>query len=163
MLNFKNLCNVKKARIGAFSDASHANLKGGSSQGGYIIFLHGENNHVEPRSWRSRKINRVVRSTLAAKTPARTEAAEQGFYIRAILTELLGLHDKKCFPINAITDNQSLLNSIKSTKTVDDKRLLIDLSCIREKLVNLELHNVSLVDTKRQLSDCLTKIGAHSD
>ena len=100
---------------------------------------------------------------MTAKTLARTEAAEQGFYIRAILTELLGLHDKKCFPINAITDNQLLLNSIKSTKTVDDKRLLIDLSCIREKLVNLELHNVSLVDTKRQLSDCRTKIAAHSD
>ena len=43
-LNFKNLGDIKKARISAFSDASHANLKGGSSQGGYIIFLHGEIN-----------------------------------------------------------------------------------------------------------------------
>ena len=140
VLNFKNLGNMKKARISAFSDASHASLKGGSSQGGDIIFLHGENNHIAPISWRSCKIKRVVHSTLAAKTLALTEAAEQGFYIRAILTELLGLHDKKCLSINAITDNQLLLNSSKSTKTVDDKRLLIDISCIREKLVNLELH-----------------------
>ena len=90
---------------------------------------------------------------MAAETLALSEAAEQGFYIRVILTEL---------PINVITDNQSLLNLIKSTKTVDDKRLLIDLSCIREKLVNLELHNVLWVDTKRQFVDCLTKIGAPS-
>ena len=75
VLNFKNLGNAKKARICAYSDASHANLKGGSSQGGYIIFLHGENSHVAPISWRSRKINRAVRSTLAAKTLAHTEAA----------------------------------------------------------------------------------------
>ena len=44
--NFKNLGNIKRARISAFSDASHPNLKGGSSQGGYNIFLHGENSHV---------------------------------------------------------------------------------------------------------------------
>ena len=69
---------------------------------------------------------------------------------------------KKCLPINAATINQSLLNSMKPTKAVDDKRLLIDTSCIREKLVNLELHNVLWVDTKRQLADCLTKIGAPS-
>ena len=30
VLNFKNLGNIKKARISAFSDASHANLQGGS-------------------------------------------------------------------------------------------------------------------------------------
>ena len=140
VLNFKNLGDIKKATVSAFSDASHANLKGGPSQGGYIIFLHGENNHVAPISWRSRKINRVVRNTLAAETLALTEAAEQSFYIRAILTELLELHDKKCLPIDAITDNQLLLDSIKSTKTVDDKRLLIDISCIREKLVNSTMY-----------------------
>ena len=97
VLNFKNLGSIKKARISAFSYASHANLKGGSSQGGYNIFLHGKNNHVAQISWRSCKINRVVCSTLAAETLALTEAAEQDFYIRAILTELLGLHNKKCF------------------------------------------------------------------
>ena len=46
VFNFKNFGDIKKARISAFSDTSHANLKGGSSQGGYIIFLHGKNNHV---------------------------------------------------------------------------------------------------------------------
>ena len=77
----------KGARV--FSEASHANLKGESSQGGYVIFLHGENNHVAPISWRSCKINRAVRSILAANTLTLPEAAKQGFYIRAILTELV--------------------------------------------------------------------------
>ena len=44
-----------------------------------ILYFYSENNHVVPISWRSRKINSVVRSTLAAKTLALTEAAEQGF------------------------------------------------------------------------------------
>ena len=57
VFNFKNFGDIKKARISAFSDTSHANLKGGSSQGGYIIFLNGKNNHVALISYRSRKIN----------------------------------------------------------------------------------------------------------
>ena len=37
MLNFKNLGDIKKARISTFSDASHTKLKGGSFQGGNYI------------------------------------------------------------------------------------------------------------------------------
>ena len=141
VLNFKNLDDIKKARILHLAmhpmlilneDYIKVDILSIFTQGGYIIFLHGENNYVVPTSWRSHKINRVVSSTLAAETLALTEAAKQGFCIRAILTELLGLHDKKCLPINAITDNQSLSNSIKSTRTADDKRLLINISSIRE-------------------------------
>ena len=38
VLNFKNLGDIRKARINAFSDSSHANLKEGSSQGEYLYF-----------------------------------------------------------------------------------------------------------------------------
>ena len=86
-----------------------------------VIFLDGENNHASPSSWRLRTINWVVRSTLAAGTIALTKAAEQNFYIRDKIIELLGLKDRKNSTINAITDNQSLFDSINSTKTVDDK------------------------------------------
>ena len=48
-MNFKRLGDINKAKISAFSDASHAYLN--------VIFLHGENNHAAPISWRSRTIN----------------------------------------------------------------------------------------------------------
>lgn len=51
---------------------------------------------------------------------------------------------------------------MNSTKTVDDKQLLVDMSCIPEKLASLEFQNVLWADPKRQLAECLTKIGTSS-
>ena len=81
MIKFKSLGNIKTCSITAYSDATLGNLPGCSSQGGFTIFLHGENGNVIPMSWRSRKIRRVVRSNLAAETIAFIEAAEQSFFI----------------------------------------------------------------------------------
>ena len=157
MIKFKSLENIKACSITAYSDAALGNLPDGSSQGGFIIFLHGENCNVIPMSWRSRKIKRVVRSTLAAETMAFIEAAEQSFFIRAIISELYGFDNKMMLPINMLTDSKSLFDSIHSTKTVEDKRLLIDISCIRNKLAESEIHKVTWVTAENQLADCLTK------
>ena len=61
-----------------------------------------------------------------------------------------------------LTDNKSLFDSIHSTKTVGDKRLLIDISCIRNKLVESEIHKVTWITAENQLADCLTKNEAPS-
>ena len=42
-LEFPNLGNIEEARIVGYADASFKNLKGGASQGGYLIFLQGGN------------------------------------------------------------------------------------------------------------------------
>ena len=55
-------------RIAVFSDASFGNLRDGSSQGGHIIFLYDKYKNCSPIGWSSKKIKRVVRSTLAAET-----------------------------------------------------------------------------------------------
>ena len=71
-----NLGRLECLRIVAYSDASFANLKDGGSQGGYIIFLVGSNNNYMPIAWQSRRIKRVVKSTLAAETLAMVDLAE---------------------------------------------------------------------------------------
>ena len=161
MIKFKLLGNIKTCSITAYSDAALRNLPGGSSQGGFI-FLNGENDNVLPMSWRSRKIKRVVLSTLAAETMAFIEAAEQSFFIRAIISELHGFDNKVILPINMVTDNKSFFDSIHSTKTVEDKRLLIDISCIRNKLAESEIHKVTWITAENELVDCLTKNEAPS-
>ena len=162
MIKFKSLGNIKTCSITAYSDAALGNLPGGSSQGGFIIFLHGENGNVIPMSWRSRKIKRVVRSTLSAETMAFIEAAKQSFFIRAIISELHGFDNKMILSINMLKVNKSLFDSIHSTKTVEDKRLLIDISCIRNKLAESEIHKVTWITAENQLADCLTKNEAPS-
>ena len=68
--------NLEQCSIICFSDDSFANLKGNSSQGGFIIFLYRNEKLFSPITWKSFKIRIVVKSTLAAEIPALEQALE---------------------------------------------------------------------------------------
>ena len=57
--NFKIVC---------YNDSSLGNLKDGGSQGGFIIYVVGENNVSSPIMWKFKKLRRVVKSAMAAET-----------------------------------------------------------------------------------------------
>ena len=59
---------MRQSALYVYSDASIANLAGCSSQGGYVIFLKGENGKVSPLVWTSNKLKHVVKSPKAAET-----------------------------------------------------------------------------------------------
>ena len=85
-LKFHNLGNLEKSSIACFSDAAFANLKNGGSQGAFIIFLYG-NNKYAPIAWTSRKLKRVVKSTLSAETLALEESLKTCFMIKSLLVK----------------------------------------------------------------------------
>ena len=88
-----DLGNPKLLQIVAYSDASFANLMDGGSQGGHIIFLMGENGQYMPISWQSKRIKRIVKSTLAAETLAMVDLAEACLFYHSLIIELLQLED----------------------------------------------------------------------
>ena len=67
VLKVPNLGNLENVRIMCFSDVYFANLKNGSSQGRFIIFLCGSGKYA-PTAWKSDKLKRVVKSTLCRNT-----------------------------------------------------------------------------------------------
>ena len=109
----------KPFHLVALCDASYANLKDGSSQGGVIVFLKGKNGKIAPISWSSWKIRRVCRSTLAAETMALLEASWTCCLTSHIINELLKtpLETTEIF-----TDNKSLYKAAHSTTAVEEKR-----------------------------------------
>ena len=80
-MQYPNLGNVELCSIICFSDAAFANLKNGLSLGGFIIFLYKSDENYGPVLWKSRKIQQVVKSTLAAETLAMEEALEKWYII----------------------------------------------------------------------------------
>ena len=76
-------------KILIFADASHRNLVDGGSQLGYLILLVGNNGKCSLINWQSKRIKRVVRSTLAAETLALSEAVDDGMYLAEMISELL--------------------------------------------------------------------------
>ena len=160
ILSFPGMQSLDECIIEAYADASFANLNGSFSQGGFVIFLKDNQDNRCPVFWESRRVKRVVKSTLAAETLALIDCAETAIYIKHILQEL-----SKGFeiPIHCYTDNKSLADSLASKKQVDDRRLRIDMAYLKDMLNNEDISTVSWISTDRQLANSLTKRGASSE
>ena len=161
-LKYQKLGKKEELKLLVFSDASLGNLADGGTQGGNIIFLQGTEGKCSPISWKSKRIRRVVRSTLAAETVAMTEALDDALYISTLFTELMNGCTDAGIKIVCITDNKSLHDAIKSNKFVSEKRLRIDISNIKELVEKKQVQQVLWSANKLQLADCLTKRGASS-
>ena len=158
-LKFIDLGDLRRCRVINYSDASYLNLSNEGSQGGFIIFICNQHNQVAPIQWQSKKVRRVVGSTLAAKSLAQLDAADASFLIKSLLVELLQCSGDK-IKIGSITDNKSLFETLYSTKMTEDKRLRVDIAVLRERLGNGEIDKVHWVEISYQIADCLTKSGA---
>ena len=158
----QNVGDISLSSLYVYSDASFANLTGCGSQGGFIIFLVGKNGNASPLVWTSRKLKRVVKSPKAAETLALQDAAEHAFVLKSLLLEIYGLEEDK-IPIVCVVDNESLFSSINSTNTIEDKRLYIDICCLRNMLSSKEITEVKLTSSEEQLADCLTKSTASAE
>lgn len=157
-MKYPKLDDREQFTIECYSDASYGNLEGGGSQGGYFIFIVDSDGRRCPVSWQSRRVRRVVKSTLAAETLALLEAAEAGVFIATLLAEALS-RPVADFLVNCLVDNRSLVDALYSTKAVDDKHLRINMAVLRDMLSRKDIHSVKWVRSAQQLANVLTKRG----
>ena len=109
-------------------------------------------------TWQSKKIKRIVKSTLAAEALALDDAADSCFYLKTLLQEITGQNTG--FPIILKTDSRNLYDAVHSTKTLEDRRLKIDICSLRQKLSKGEIQAIEWISKDFQLADCLTKLEA---
>ena len=158
-------CPVKEIHdlaIECYSDASFGNLPDGGSQGGFIVFIVDGKGSRYAVTWQSRKVRRVVKSTLAAETLALLDAAEAGVYICTLLAEMLRVPSSQ-FPVKCFVDNRSLVDALYSTKLVQDKHLRINIAVLRDMISKTDVHSVEWVQSTKQIANALTKRGASLD
>lgn len=146
-------------KLRTYADASFNNLPKGGSQGGHIVFLMDRFQKSLPLSWNSTRIKRVVRSTLAAETLSLSEGCDTAFFLSNLIDEIFPTNTHPFVTVEAITDNQSLHDIVRTTKQIQDKRLRVDVSSIREMAERNEIE-VIWVDKEKQIADVLTKKGA---
>jgi len=155
-LVFPDLGNPDLWKVKVYSDASHANLSNGASQGGYLVFIEG-NGRLSPMVWRSKKLDRVTKSPLASEAMAFAEAADAGYLVAEMIKEVHGTTRKVI--VNCYSDSKSLKDHLESSNIISDLRLRVDMARLQE-MVELEEINVIWVKGKEQLADSLTKYGA---
>ena len=160
-LYFPRLESTKKYTIKCFTDASFRNLQNEGSQAGFIIFVcETEEDKMCPIYWQSRRIDRVVDSTLAAETAALHEGAKTAVYLATVIKQLI---PDIILQVTCITDNKSLVDALYSTKMMKDKWLRLNILGIDYMLKNNEINKVEWIDSKNQLADTLTKRGSCRD
>ena len=133
MLVYHNFIILKKnpenLRIAVYVDATLASSSNGGSQGGYLIFIVGENRKCSLLNWQSKRIKRVVRSSLSAETLVFCDALDDAIFLQQMVSELL-FNKTFIIPIDVYTDNRSLYNILNLTNAVLEKRLRVDIAII---------------------------------
>ena len=65
--------------------------------------------------------------------------------------------------VKCYVDNRSLVDALKSTTSVEDKSLRINIAVLRDMLQRKDIEDVMWVKAAHQLANALTKKGASSD
>ena len=150
--------NLKNVKVRCYADASLGKLTDGGSQGGFYVELV-DGDKCAPIQWQSKRLRRVVQSTLAAETLAMVEGMESAYLTSKILSEIL--HNSTTpIPVEAMTDCYSLYEAAHSSTSIDDRRLRIEMAILREGILKKEF-KLTWVSTDSQLADCLTKSGSN--
>ena len=162
-----------------WTDAAVGNRPDMSSTGGYLVamvdsaFLRGQKGIANPISWKSGKLARIARSSLAAEIQALGDGEQELMYVRAEWAELIGLDldlrrpevTTSRVPGAVIIDAKSVYDAFYKGEgasagfSLKEKYAALDLLAITE---NLRKQNTPLlwVASDAQLADGLTKSAA---
>ena len=88
-IKYHNLGSKDNIHLVVYADAFFANLPDQGSQSGYIIFLANVSKPCIPLNWQSKKIKRIVRSSLSAETLAFGDAFDDALALQAIISQML--------------------------------------------------------------------------
>ena len=99
-------------------------------------------------NWRSKRIQRVVCSSLAAETLALSGDVDNGIYLTKVLSKLFLFNDTYCIPIKVVTDGKSLYDALHLRKNVLEKCLRIDITLLKNLLITSQLPKIIIFQVK---------------
>ena len=115
--------HLPSVKVTIYSDASFNNLCNGASQGGHIVLLTDQFNNSCPISWKSNKVCRIARSSLAAEALTFSDGSDTAYFINQLAQEA-GLV-RSLSPISAYT-GCSANTAIRIVQTQPPKLLIAD-------------------------------------
>ena len=165
---------LERLTLVASSDAAFGVRRDHASQGGIIILacdksvLDGAKVPASTVSWRSFKLQRVCRSSLAAECQATTTTLDELIMVKTFLevlkhpgTDLKIVKDQLTGVSAAVTDRSALYDAVnrETIQQAQDKRVAIEGLIIKQILKDAKIQ-WRWVSSERQLADGLTKVSA---
>jgi hypothetical protein len=138
-----------------FIDVSFANIDL-HSQIDYVICL--IDDHIANIiHWSSIKCKRVIRSVLAAKLYAMTNEFDADSVIKSTIQRILNIFSLSMI---LLTDSRSLYDCLVKLDITSEKRLIIDLMCLRQLYERRKITKIRWIDENTNLVDAMTKINS---
>ncbi len=152
-LNFVRL-NITSTslKLMIFIDASFANVDL-HSQIDYVTCLT-DDVKANIIHWFFTKCNKVTKSVLAAKLYAMTNEFDADSVIKSIIQRILNIF----LSMILLTDSRSLYDCLVKLDTTSEKRLMIDLMCLRQSYERREITKIRWIDDDSNPADAMTKI-----
>jgi hypothetical protein len=135
-----------------FIDAVFANTINLHSQIDYVICLI-DDVHINLIHWSSIKCKRVIRSVLAAKLYAMINDFDVEAMIKSIIERMLHIF----LSLILLTDSKSLFDCLIKLDTTIEKRLMIDLMCLRQFYERRQIAEIRWIDENINSANAMTK------
>jgi hypothetical protein len=146
--------DINKLRFVVFTDSSFANNKDYSSQIGYIIVL-ADDKHCNLIHWSSVKCRRITRSVIASELYGMAHGFDSACVLKDTLDKFF--NRKEGIPLIVCIDSFSLYECLVKLGTTREKRLMIDLMCIRQAYERREIAEVRWIPGDKNPADAMTK------
>jgi hypothetical protein len=144
--------DIQSLKLIVYTDASFANNQDLSSQIGFVIVL-SDGINANILHWSSIKCKRVTRSVLASELYAMAHRFDTGAAIKSTIEAILRIQ----LPLILCTDSKSLYDCLVKLGTTQEKRLMVDLMCLRQSYERREIAEVRWIDGNNNPADAMTK------
>ena len=172
-LVFKGTKKLDSVEVQGFGDAAFQNLPNGRTQGGTMVVLATYENQCVPILWKSRKVVRVVKSTLAREVITAGKTMDFAMSIRDMWYELRwnirplrsGTWDDRIqeVPLGIWCDANSVITYVNSlTRLPEERRLVADFLVLTEALETGDLAWLRHCKDPENIADGLTKVKLES-
>jgi hypothetical protein len=145
--------DINTLQLLVFTDASFANNKDLTSQIGYVIALSDTTKKANIVHWSSVKCKRVTRSVLASELYGMAHGFDIGVAIKATIDKILQIN----LPLVICTDSKSLYDCLVRLGITQEKRLMIDVMCLRQAYERRLITEVKWIDGEANPADAMTK------
>ncbi len=155
-LNFVRLKIISSfLKLMIFIDASFANINL-HSQIDYVICLIDDLNKANIIYWFFTKCKKMIRSVLAAKLYAMTNEFDADSVIKSIIQRILNIS----LSMILLTDSRSLYDCLVKLEITSEKRLIIDLMCLRQSYERRKITKIRWIDENTNSVDAMTKVNS---
>ncbi len=146
--------NKDSMKLIVFTDSSFANNRDYTSQIGFVITLADKNNKANIIHWSSIKCKRVTRSVLASELYGMAHGFDVGATIKSTIEKILRIDT---LPLILYTDSKSLYDCLVKLGTTQEKRLIVDLMCLRQLYKRQEIAKIKWINGNSNPADAITK------